>query len=112
MAQLIEDYFGGLDERIDSDRIAGMNSTFQFIFTGDESAEWFIKIADGSPEVTKGKAAEADVELTMEGDLLGDLISGKANPQTAFLSGKIKLKGDMTLAMKLQSVLGLMKAPL
>ncbi|HOH43646.1 MAG TPA: SCP2 sterol-binding domain-containing protein [Candidatus Hydrogenedentes bacterium] len=33
-----------------------------------------------------------------------DLVSGKLNGQTAFLTGKLKVKGDMTLALKLQSV--------
>ncbi|MGC9053156.1 MAG: SCP2 sterol-binding domain-containing protein [Candidatus Hydrogenedens sp.] len=36
-----------------------------------------------------------------------DLVAGKLNGQTAFLTGKLKIQGDMTLALKLQSVFNL-----
>ena len=35
-----------------------------------------------------------------------NIVAGKMNPQMAFMSGKLKIKGDMGLAMKLQKVIG------
>jgi putative sterol carrier protein len=43
----------------------------------------------------------------MEDENFVNLLTGKLNGQTAFLTGKLKIQGDMTLAMKLQSVFNL-----
>lgn len=48
---------------------------------------------------------EADVTLTADADLFKDILSGDANPTSAFMSGKLKVDGDMGMAMKLASVL-------
>ena len=44
--------------------------------------------------------------VAVHADDLVDLMLGKLNPQKAFFSGKLKIQGDMTLAMKLQSIIG------
>jgi putative sterol carrier protein len=39
-----------------------------------------------------------------DGDFL-NIVNGKLNPQMAFMSGKLRIQGDMGLAMKLQQIL-------
>ena len=46
---------------------------------------------------------EADCTITMAGSLMEDLKNGKVNPMMAVMSGKLKIKGDQGLAMKLQA---------
>lgn len=48
---------------------------------------------------------EADVTLTADADLFQDILSGDVNPTSAFMSGKLKVDGDMGMAMKLGSIL-------
>jgi len=49
---------------------------------------------------------EADCTISTSMDTLLGLQSGDVNPMMAVMSGKIKIKGDMSLAMKLQSLVG------
>lgn len=48
--------------------------------------------------------ADADCTITMAPDDLGDMLSGDLNPTAAFMGGKMKVDGDMTVAMKLGSI--------
>ena len=48
---------------------------------------------------------EADCTITTDADTFMQLKSGNLNPMMAVMTGKIKIKGDMGLAMKLQSLL-------
>ena len=62
------------------------------------------QIANDDLTVSEGAAEKASIELTMSGPDFLALLAGQLNGQMAFLTGKLKIKGDMTLAMKLQSV--------
>ena len=46
---------------------------------------------------------ESDCTIIMKGSLMEDLKNGKVNPMMAVMTGKLKIKGDTGLAMKLQS---------
>lgn len=49
---------------------------------------------------------EADVTLTAEGEVFRAILSGEMNPTMAFMTGKLKVDGNMGQAMKLGAVLG------
>ncbi len=99
--------FDGVKEKVDKYKVQGMNATYQFNITGDGGGEWSVALADGDVTVGTGTADNPSITLTMDGADFLDLISGKLNGQTAFLTGKLKIQGDMTLAMKLQAVFAL-----
>lgn len=48
---------------------------------------------------------EADCTLSADADVFQDIISGDTNPTSAFMTGKLKIDGDMSVAMKLGSLL-------
>ena len=75
----------------------------QFIVT--PGGEWVVDLKNGSGSVKPGKAAKADLTLTVSDDDFVALAEGKLNPQQAFMRGKLKLKGNMGLAMKLGTVI-------
>ena len=83
--------------------IAGMDCIYQFK-VGDSS--YNVALKDGKATVGAGEAPSPNCTVTMaEPDFL-DLVSGKLNGQMAFLTGKLKVAGDMGLALKLGSFLG------
>ena len=104
MADSVQEFFSGLSDSVDASKTAGMNATFQFDITGDDGGKWYAKIADGSADIGEGEAENPTIVLTVAASDWLDLVNGKLNGQTAFLTGKLKIQGDMTLAMKLESL--------
>lgn len=107
MADTVAGFFEELAAKVDPAKIGGMNATYQFDITGDNGGTWHVKIADGKAEVASGPAENPNITLTATDENWLQIITGKLSGQTAFLTGKLKIKGDMSLAMKLQSVFAL-----
>jgi len=57
-------------------------------------------------EVAEGEAENPNITITVTSSDWMDIVSGKLNGQMAFLTGKLKIQGDMSLAMKLQNLTG------
>ncbi|OQC02218.1 MAG: SCP-2 sterol transfer family protein [Candidatus Hydrogenedentes bacterium ADurb.Bin101] len=100
----VKAYFDSLSGKVDAGKIAGMNSIFQFNL-GEEV--FSVKVADGAVAVSEGAMEGANIQLTMSPEDFLALTSGQLNSQQAFLTGKLKIKGDMQLALKLQNVFNL-----
>lgn len=83
----------------------GVNGVFQFDISGDDPMAFYFKLDDGAPTVAEGTADSANITISMADSDFKDMIDGKLNGTMAFMSGKLKLKGDMALAMKLESIL-------
>ena len=103
----VSDFFGQVAAKVDKDKVQGMNAVYQFNITGDGGGEWSVSIAAGELTVGEGTAESPSITLTIDAANFADLVAGKLNGQTAFLTGKLKIQGDMTLAMKLQSIFAL-----
>ncbi|XP_077415724.1 sterol carrier protein 2 [Vanacampus margaritifer] len=69
-----------------------------------KEATWFVDVKNGNGRVTTESATKADCTLTMSDQDLLDLMTGKLNAQTAFFKGKLKIAGNMGMAMKLQNL--------
>ncbi len=83
----------------------GLNGVFQFDLNGEEPLEFYFKLSDGVPEVVEGKAESSNITISMSGSDFKDLQNGTLNGMAAFMSGKLKVKGDMSLAMKLENII-------
>jgi len=84
---------------------AEINGTYKFVIEGEGGGTWVFKCADpvGVSEVT-GQTAEADCTLTLKASDFVDIAERKLNPQVAFLSGKLQVAGDPSLALKLHKI--------
>jgi putative sterol carrier protein len=68
------------------------------------ATQFHCTIANEAIDVKSGVCEKPNITLTMkESDYL-DMINGKLNGQMAFMTGKLKIAGDMGLALKLQSL--------
>ena len=82
-----------------------INATYEFNITGDNGGVWTVQMDKEKGAVSEGSQGAAKCIVTAASTDFMNIVSGKMNPQMAFMSGKLKIKGDMGLAMKLQKVL-------
>jgi putative sterol carrier protein len=85
---------------------AAVKSSYQFALTGDGGGNWYVDLTKPGGEVKEGTLDAPGVTITMTAADFVNLVSGKLNGQMAFMQGKLKIKGDMALALKLQQILG------
>ena len=101
MADSVKEFFGGLPTRADAAKLEGMSNTYVFEIEG--AGTWQVAVADGAVTVEEG-TGEADCTITASEESFLKIISGEQNPTTAYMTGKLKIKGDMGAAMKLQKL--------
>ncbi|XP_074506694.1 sterol carrier protein 2 [Sebastes fasciatus] len=71
---------------------------------GGKEATWVVDVKNGKGSVSTDAGKKADCTLTMSDEDLLELMTGKLNAQTAFFKGKLKIAGNMGLAMKLRNL--------
>jgi putative sterol carrier protein len=87
------------------DVVAKINAIYQFNISGPNGGQWSVDCTQPGGAIAPGTAAGAKCTVAAtDADFLA-IVNGKLNPQMAFMSGKLKIQGDMGLAMKLQQIL-------
>jgi len=95
------EFFETLESRVDASKTAGMNNSY--LFDIDGAGKWKVDVQDGSVKVTPD-AEDADVTITTSEETFEKITSGEQNATSAYMTGKLKVKGDMGAAMKLQKL--------
>jgi putative sterol carrier protein len=103
-AEAVKEIFNQMAANLNADAAKGMNSVIQFNLSGDGGGNYHVIIKDGACTVSEGAHASPNMTMTMAAQDYVDMITGKLNGQMAFMSGKLKIAGDMGLAMKMQSL--------
>lgn len=96
----VNDLIKQLPAALNSAAAANMRTTIQYSI----STPMYVVIDNGQCTAHDGVAPSADVNLKMADDDLKALLKGELNGITAFMSGKLKLEGDMMLAQRLPSL--------
>ncbi len=91
------------------DVATSVDGKFQFNLTGEGGGSWVINLKKGTTSdfVTSGTASDANATVTVAAEDWSAMVAGQLDAMTAFMSGKIKIDGDMTMAMKLPGVMKL-----
>ena len=97
----VQEFFDALPGKVDPDKTAGMNNSYVFDIEG--AGEWTVSVADGAVSVAAG-ASDADCTISASEETLMKIANGEANATTAYMTGKLKIKGDMGAALKLQKL--------
>lgn len=99
--------FGQVADRFQADKAGDTNMALVFDLSGDNGGQWSVVVADGSCEVTDGTVDSPTATIKMDADDYVAMSTGSLNPMMAFMSGKVKVDGDLNSVMKFQSIFGL-----
>jgi putative sterol carrier protein len=95
------DFFESLESRVDESKTAGMTNSYLFDIEG--AGKWTVRVDDGKVNVSEG-GDDADAVITTSEETFEKITSGEQNATSAYMTGKLKVKGDMGAAMKLQKL--------
>lgn len=103
----VREILEGLSGRVqqNSGKLAGMTASYQFEITGEDGITFHVDVKNGAVDVGEGPLPNPGCTITMASQDFKDMVSGKANPTSLFFGGRLKIGGDMGLAMKLQGIL-------
>jgi putative sterol carrier protein len=101
MADAVQEFFANLESQTDASKTAGMNNSYVFDVEG--VGQWKVDVDDGKVTVTEG-GGDADVVISTSQETFEKIVAGDVNPTSAYMTGKLKIKGDMGAAMKLQKL--------
>ena len=95
------EFFETLEARVDASKTAGVNKSYVFDIEG--AGVWKVDVVDGSVKVTEG-GTDGDVTIRATEETFKAIANGEQNPTTAYMTGKLKIDGDMGAALKLQKL--------
>lgn len=96
----VDELFEMLPERFNAAAAAGMNKTLQWNITGEETCVWAFQIAGGVGKLIPGGVEKPDTTFTTSAQTWVAIAEGKQDAMKAFMTGKLKVAGDMMLALK------------
>jgi putative sterol carrier protein len=96
----VAELFISMPEKFDSAVAGDMTKTIQWNITGDEASVWAFQIVNGVGKLIPGGVEKPDTTFTTSGKNWIAIAEGRMDSMKAFMTGKLKVTGDMMLAMK------------
>ena len=97
----VQEFFDTLPERVDPAKTVGMNNTY--VFNVEDAGTWTVKVVDGAVQVSEG-AEDADCTISASEETFAKIVAGESNATSAYMTGKLKIAGDIGAALKLQKL--------
>jgi len=100
----VQEVFDGMPSHFLPEQAGDMRATIQFDLSGEGGGQWFVTIADRKLAVSPGQTPTPTLTLsTSAADYLA-IINGDLKPMAAFMQGKVRVRGDMPLLLKMQGL--------
>jgi putative sterol carrier protein len=101
MPLTVSDLMSKMPSAFVPEKAQGLDTVLQFKFSGSEPGDWYAAIKDGKVDVQQGTHPAPKMTLSADSDDYIKLFTGQLDPMQAFMAGKIKLQGDLNMAMKM-----------
>lgn len=96
-----QDVFDGMRESFRPDKAAGVHVRYQFTLTGAHGGDWWIEVRESKASIARGRIENPDVTMIASDDDWVALSDGKLSGRWAFLTGRLKIRGNRGVAKKL-----------
>ncbi|MCS7088830.1 MAG: SCP2 sterol-binding domain-containing protein [Thermoflexales bacterium] len=80
----------------------GVNAVIQLNASGEGGGNYVLSIREGEANVAEGTAEKPTVTIHVAASDWVDIVTGKLDPTRAFMSGRLKIAGDLALMMRFQ----------
>lgn len=104
--ELMERLRSGLNQNPDVGK--DINAVYQFVLEGENGGAWWVDLTKIPPVIGEGSSDSAGCTITMDSSDFLAMMNKTANPMVLFMSKKLKVAGDLTLALKLQNLLNIL----
>jgi putative sterol carrier protein len=99
-----EELFASLPERFRSERAGDLRAGYAFELEGEGGGAWTVRVADGALAVEQGSAPDVDVTVRAKAADWMAIVEGRMDPQLAYLTKKLRVSGNLQLALRLREV--------
>lgn len=99
--QAVREFFEALPSRFHADAAEGVTAVYQFNLSGDHGGQFQLHVADQACRVSSGVHPSPNVTLAMAGEDCMAILEGRLSGVSAYLSGRLRVDGDIGLAMRL-----------
>jgi putative sterol carrier protein len=100
----VKEFLQLLSSRLNSDAAENLDVVYQFDLSGAQSGRYFLTIRDGACQVEEGMHADPHVVLSMAGEDCIKILNGQLSGSAVAMSGRLKISGDIGLAMQLKAL--------
>ncbi|MDN5898496.1 MAG: SCP2 sterol-binding domain-containing protein [Brachybacterium sp.] len=100
----LTEFFDELPNRLIADASSDLRCTIQWHLTDQQPSTWAFAIEDGAGRVIPGGVDAPDTTFTTTSEVWMAIAEGRQDPMRAFMSGKLSVEGDMTLALRVPEV--------
>ncbi|XP_044513410.1 hydroxysteroid dehydrogenase-like protein 2 isoform X3 [Gracilinanus agilis] len=112
-AGAVEETFKILKTALSEDIVKATQAVYLFELSGEDGGTWYLDLKNNGGYAGSGQPSDqVDVVMTMTTSDFVKMFSGKLKPTMAFMSGKLKIKGNMALAIKLERLMTQMNSRL
>lgn len=111
MSMTIGELFESMPARFNSAAASGLTKTVQWNIEGEDAGVWAFQIVDGVGQLIPGGVEKPDATFTTSAKDWIAIAEGRLDSMKAFMSGKLKVNGDMMLAMKMPQFFPVQRDP-
>ena len=97
----VKEVFSKVPQSFNAKAAKSLDAIFQFDISGEGGGNWNVTVKDGTCQVNPGKHSGPTVTLTMSAETWLAMVNKQLNGIQAFMSGKLKVSGDIMLAQRI-----------
>ena len=99
-----QEVFDGMRQSFQSNKAKGVHARYQWELSGPQGGEWWIDVDDGKYKMGKGKISDPNVTFVAKDKDWVAVSNGELGGTWAYMTGRLKIRGDQGLAKKLGQI--------